>query len=162
LPVGERGLLIRALAISLGVLATPAFGLTLADCDRVTHISHGGMTGHVDFGGGRVGWADWWSQEGVFTDLTVADCDTGGFLKTRVREAFMSERSPFDRTEAVQDIIAREMATTPALFSFARLRDAIHPKGRDIRLSVLADEPCACAAVYPELRGDKTPYEVSE
>jgi len=154
--------LIRALVISLGLLAAPASALTLAECERVTHISHGGMAGHVDFGAGRVGWADWWSQEGVFTDLTVADCRSGEFLKTRVREAWMSDRTPFDRTDAVRDIIETEMAVAPALFSFERLRNAIHPKGRDIEVAVLDAEPCACAAAYPELRGEKAPYEATE
>lgn len=150
------------LALIFSVLASPVAAVTLADCKRVTHISHGGVAAHVDFGAGRVGWIDWWSQEGVFTDFTVADCKTGKFLRTRMREERMSERPPFDRREAVREIIATEMKGAPALFSFERLRQAIHPKGKDIELAVLDAEPCACAAAYPELRGEKTPYEVSE
>ncbi len=150
------------LALILTALAAPASALTLAECRAITHVSHGGVAGHVDYGAGRVGWVDWWSQEGVFTDLTVADCRTGEFLRTRVREDNISARAPFDRREAVREIIETEMAGAPALFSFARLRDAIHPKGKDIELAVLETEPCACAAAYPELRGSRTPYEVSE
>jgi len=153
--------LIRLAAI-LAVLAAPASALTLAECKRVTHISHGGVAGHVDFGAGRVGWVDWWSQEGVFTDFTVADCKTGEFLRTRMREERMSQRPPFDRIDAVREIIEREMTAAPALFSFKRLRDAIHPKGKDIEVAVLDVEPCACAAAYPELRGEKAAYEVAE
>lgn len=152
----------RLSIISLVLLAGPASALTLADCRAITHVSHGGVAGHVDYGAGRVGWVNWWSQEGVFTDLTVADCRTGEFLKTRVREDNISARAPFDRREAVREIIETEMAGAPALFSFARLRDAIHPKGKDIELAVLENEPCACAAAYPDLRGSRTPYEVSE
>ena len=150
------------LALILAVLASPASALTLAECKRITHVSHGGVAGHVDFGAGRVGWVDWWSQEGVFTDFTVADCETGEFLRTRVREERMSERPPFDRRDAVRGIIEAEMLGAPALFSFERLRAAIHPKGRDIEVAVLEAEPCACAAAYPEMRGSRTPYEVSE
>ncbi len=150
------------LALILTALATPASALTLAECRAITHVSHGGVAGHVDYGAGRVGWVSWWSQEGVFTDLTVADCRTGEFLKTRVREDNISARAPFDRREAVREIIETEMAGAPALFSFARLRDAIHPKGKDIEVAVLEAEPCACAAAYPEMRGSRTPYEVSE
>ncbi|MEO0916207.1 MAG: hypothetical protein AAFY31_04380 [Pseudomonadota bacterium] len=153
--------MIRAALIWV-VLATPAAALTLGDCRRITHVSHGGAAGHVDFGAGRVGWVDWWSMEGVFTDFTVADCKTGKFLRTRVREERMSPRPPFDRREAVRGIIETEMQVAAALFSFERLRDAIHPKGKDIEVAVRATEPCACAAAYPELRGSKTPYEVSE
>ncbi len=150
------------LTLILAALAAPASALTLAECRAITHISHGGVAGHVDYGAGRVGWVNWWSQEGVFTDLTVADCRTGEFLRTRVREDNISARAPFDRRDAVREIIETEMAGAPALFSFARLRDAIHPKGKDIELAVLETEPCACAAAYPELRGSRTPYEVSE
>lgn len=146
----------------LAALAGPASALTLTECRRITHISHGGVAGHVDFGAGRVGWIDWWSQEGVFTDFTVADCKTGKFLRTRMREERMSQRPPFDRRDAVRDIIETEMAAAASLFSLERLRDAIHPKGKDIEVAVLETEPCACAAAYPDLRGDKTPYEVSE
>lgn len=150
------------LALIFALTASPTTALTLAECKRVTHVSHGGVAGHVDYGSGRVGWVDWWSQEGVFTDYTVADCKTGAFLRTRAREERMSERPPFDRRAAVQEIIETEMQGAPALFSFDRLRDAIHPKGKDIELAVLEAEPCACAAAYPDLRGEKTPYEVSE
>ena len=150
------------LALILAILAAPASALTLAECQRITHVSHGGVAGHVDYGAGRVGWVNWWSQEGVFTDLTVADCRTGEFLKTRVREDNISSRPPFDRRETVRAIIETEMTGAPTLFSFQRLREAIHPKGKDIEVAVAIAEPCACAAAYPELRGDKTPYEVAE
>ena len=122
--------MIRA-AFILALSATPAAAVTLAECERVTHISHGGVAAHRDLGAGRVGWVDWWSQEGVFTDITIADCRTGEFLRTRVREERMSERPPFARTDAVRGIIETELSGAPALFSFARLRDAIHPKGKD-------------------------------
>lgn len=152
----------RAALISLAVVASPASALTLADCRAITHVSHGGVARHVDYGAGRVGWVTWWSQEGVFTDMTVADCRTGEFLRTRVREDNISARPPFDRRDVVREIIETEMAAAPAFFSFSRLREAIHPKGRDIEVAVLEEEPCACAAAYPDLRGSKTPYEVSE
>lgn len=144
------------------LLASPAAALTLAECERVTHISHGGVAAHRDLGAGRVGWVDWWSQEGVFTDITIADCKSGEFLRTRVREERMSDRAPFDRTDMVQHIIETELQAAPALFSFTRLRDAIHPKGKDIELAVRSTEACACAAAYPDLRGEKTPYEVTQ
>ena len=82
--------------------------VTLAECDRTTHVSHGGETGHRDFGAGRVGFAEWWSQEGVFTDLVIADCGSGDFLRTRVREDSISDRW-FDRTDDAVAIIMTEM-----------------------------------------------------
>ena len=152
----------RLALIMLGLTAMPASALTLGECRAITHLSHGGVAGHVDYGGGRVGWVSWWSQEGVFTDLTVADCRTGEALTTRVREENISARAPFDRRRVVREIIEREMSGAPAFFSFERLREAIHPRGRDIEIAVLDAEPCACAAAYPELRGDKTPYKVTQ
>ncbi|MDJ1007179.1 MAG: hypothetical protein QNJ13_05080 [Paracoccaceae bacterium] len=141
------------------LLATPAGALTLDECTRVTHVSHGGEAGHRDFGAGRVGYATWWSQEGVFVDLTVADCASGEALTTRTREERISERAPFDRTDAALKLIEVEMSAAPALFSFDRLAQALKGTGRDIEIAALTDEPCACAALYPEMRGDFAPYE---
>ena len=161
---GRAGLrsdeLIRALTyLAAFVLAAPASAVTLAECDRTTHVSHGGESGHRDLGAGRVGYAEWWSQEGVYTDLIIANCETGAFLKTRAREERMSERRPFDRTKDVVEIIERELAASPSLFSLERLALALDKTGRDIEVATLKTEPCACAALYPELRGDLTPYE---
>ena len=154
--------MIRAGVIGFAFCASPVSALTLADCERVTHVSHGGEAAHQDFGDARVGWIDWWSQEGVYIDITVANCKTGEFLKTRVREERVSVRAPFDRRDAVERIIATEMSGAAALFSFTRLAAAIHPKGRDIEIARMAAESCGCAAAYPDLRGDKVPYEASE
>ena len=142
--------------------AAPAQALTLSECDRTTHISHGGETAHRDFGAGRVGWTEWWSQEGVYTDFYVANCKSGRHLKTRAREERMSNRAPFDRTKAVRAVIDTEMAAASSLFSFERLATALKTKGRDTEIAALTAEPCACAAAYPELRGTKIPYEATE
>lgn len=140
-------------------LAAPVSALTLEDCDRTTHISHGGETAHRDLDVGRVAYVEWWSQEGVYTDFIVADCASGKFLKTRAREERMSERAPFDRTDDVIEIIKRELSASPSLFSFERLAKALDRTGRDIEVATLTNEPCACAALYPDLRGTRTPYE---
>ncbi len=147
----------RVAAVALLVSAGAAQALTPADCDRTTHISHGGETGHRDFGASRVGYAEWWSQEGVYTDLVVMACPSGEFLRTRVREERVSERF-FDRTDKALDLIERELAAAPELFSFRRLADALKGTGRDIEIAVADAETCACAAFYPDARGDKTPY----
>ncbi|NQZ73065.1 MAG: hypothetical protein HRT60_08335, partial [Dinoroseobacter sp.] len=67
------------------MFASPVQAFTLADCTRVTHISHGGEAGHRDFGGGVVGWANWWSQEGVEDVILLADCGEGRVLRTVTR-----------------------------------------------------------------------------
>lgn len=152
--------MIRSLAYLVALtMAAPVSALSLVDCDRTTHISHGGESEHRDLGAGRVGYAEWWSQEGVYIDLIIANCETGAFLKTRTREERMSERRPFDRTDDAVEIIERELAASPSLFSLDRLASALKNTGRDIEVATLMTEPCACAALYPELRGDRTPYE---
>ena len=62
------------------LLTGPAQALDLAQCDRVTHVSHGGEDMHRDLGEGRVMWRDWWSQEGTATDYIIEDCGTGEAL----------------------------------------------------------------------------------
>lgn len=148
--------------LAASAFAAPVNALSLAECTRTTHISHGGEAAHRDLGEGRVAWESWWSQEGVYLDLHVADCGTGEHLTTRAREERMSERAPFDRTEAVRAALETELAAAPSLFSFERLANALKTKGRDTEIAALAEEPCACAAAYPELRGTKTPYEATE
>ncbi|MDJ0626951.1 MAG: hypothetical protein QNJ44_01725 [Rhodobacter sp.] len=143
-------------------LAVPAAALDLTDCDRTTHISHGGETGHRDLGAARVAFAEWWSQEGVYLDLVVADCSTGVALKTRTREERISPRPPFDRTDKAVRILNEQLAVSPSLFSFARLADALDGTGRDTEIAMLDAEPCACAALYPGLSGNRTPYEAAE
>ena len=149
-------------ALALSAVAGPALALSLAECDRTTHISHGGETGHVDFGEGRVGYAAWWSQEGVSRDLIVVDCASGRFLTVRTHEERINDRLIPDRTRKARGIIAEELMGSAALFSFERLADRLEPVGEDIEIASLDTEPCACAALYPELRGAKTAFEVSQ
>ncbi|MEM0946872.1 MAG: hypothetical protein AAGK37_05670 [Pseudomonadota bacterium] len=144
-------------AAALLTTCTAALAVVPTACDRTTHVSHGGETGHRDFGGGRVGYAEWWSQEGVYTDLVIMTCHSGEFLRTRVREERVSERS-FDRTEKAIALIARELRAAPELFSFRRLASVLDGTGRDIEIAVADAETCACAAFYPDARGTKTPY----
>ncbi len=148
------------LALLLFGLAAPASALTLAECDRTTHVSHGGETGHRDLGHGRVAYAEWWSQEGVFLDLIIADCGTGQALSARTREERISERPPFDRTGKALKIIEDHLAASPALFSLTRLAGALERTGKDIEVAAMTDEPCACAALYPRLQGARAPFEL--
>lgn len=151
--------MIRYLAYVLTLaLASPLSALTLDECKRTTHPSHAGEAGHRDYGGGNVGYVEWWSQEGVYTDVVIANCKSGDFLRTRLREERISDRPPFDRTEAGRSVIETEMQVAPVLFSFGRLADALDRVGRDIEIATLIEEPCACAAAYPELRGQKEPF----
>lgn len=138
--------------------AMPAAALTLADCDRTIYVSHGGERGHRDLGADRVIFAEWWSQEGVFVDLIVANCASGQQLRTRTREERISDRLPFDRTDKALGIIETELAGAPELFSLTRLARALEHTGEDIELAKLKAEPCACAAVYPDLRGNRAPF----
>ncbi len=151
----------KALAIiALLASAGGASALTLAECDRTTHISHAGETAHVDYGAGRIGYAEWWSQEGVYRDLYVVDCETGAFLRTRTEEDRISDRLAFDRTSKVVGLIEVEMTSAHELFSFERLAERLDTVGRDIEIATLTTEPCGCAALYPELRGEKTAFEL--
>lgn len=152
----RRALLHILLALSL---ASPAAAAGLAVCERTTHISHGGESGHADRGYGRVQYTEWWSQEGVFTDVIAMDCASGTFLETRTREERISERW-FDRQADAAEVFDLAFSTAPSLFSFERLAQELRGTGRDILIAKSDVETCACAVAYPELRGQKTPYEV--
>ena len=147
------------LSTALMAFAAPAAALSLADCDRTTHISHAGESDHRDLGAGRVAYVEWWSQEGVYDDIVLVNCATATALTTRVREARMSERAEFDMTRKALGLIEVELTASPALFSFDRLAQNLKGTGRDTKIATLTEEPCACAALYPDLRGEMTPFE---
>ncbi|MEO0939648.1 MAG: hypothetical protein AAFY38_15950 [Pseudomonadota bacterium] len=157
-PVLRRAL--ETASVSL-CLALPAQALTLSDCDRITHVSHGGEAGHVDLGQGRVMWTDWWSQEGTATDITIADCAPGTALRFRTAEENMGTRLPFDRTQKALAIVARHEKGARAFATLTRIAAELEGVARDIRTETLNTEPCACAALYPEARGDKTEFALN-
>jgi len=154
----ERKRFSNLLAFALLGLAAPVQALTAADCDRTTHISHGGEADHMDLGEGRVMWRDWWSQEGVATDFTIADCASGEALSFRTAEERMNKRLPFDRTAKALRVVDQIHSGARVFATLPRLADALAPIARDVALEALTEEPCACAAFYAELRGDKIAF----
>ncbi len=150
--------MMRAALISM-MFASPVQAFTLADCTRVTHISHGGEAGHRDFGGGVVGWANWWSQEGVEDVILLADCGEGRVLRTVTRSENMAPGVPFDRTDRALAVI-EPMLASPVMRGFEQIADRLSDLRLDPRLEPLTTEPCACAAAYPELRGDRPAFEM--
>ncbi|MEM1164060.1 MAG: hypothetical protein AAGJ28_24275 [Pseudomonadota bacterium] len=154
--------MIRAVAYPLALLAmvSSAQALTLAECTRTTHVSHGGEADHVDLNEGRVMWRDWWSQEGTYSDYIIADCGPGDALRFRVAEERMSERLPFDRTDAALKIVDEMEAGARAFATLERMGDAVAKVAKDVQLTAFNAEPCACAAAYPDLRGTKTDFEM--
>jgi hypothetical protein len=148
----------HTLAAMLATVA-PVSALTLEECDRITHVSHAGESDHRDLGAGRVSYVEWWSQEGVYDDVVLANCATATALTTRVREARISERAEFDVPRKALGLIELELTASPSLFSFERLAGTLKRTGRDTKITMLTEEPCACAALYPELRGEMTPFE---
>ncbi|MFL4470848.1 hypothetical protein ACERZ8_13495 [Tateyamaria armeniaca] len=135
-----------------------AVALSLTDCDRTTHISHGGEADHVDLGQGRVMWRDWWSQEGTATSFSIVDCAPGTALTFRTQEDNMGRRLPFDRTDKALAVIERHEAGARAFATLDRMATDLDNIARDIAITTLEAEPCACAALYPDARGDKTEF----
>ncbi|WP_242601459.1 hypothetical protein [Pseudaestuariivita atlantica] len=139
----------------LAFCAAPAVALSLGDCARTTHISHGGEDAHVDLGEGRVMWRDWWSQEGTASDFTIVDCEPGDALRFRTAEERMNDRLPFDRTARALAIVADHEAGARVFATLDRIAADLKNIARDITRITLVAEPCACAAAYPDMRGDK-------
>lgn len=145
-------------AVTAVALVGSASAVTLMECDRTTHISHGGEADHMDLGDGRVMWRDWWSQEGSATSFTLVDCVPGAALTFRTQEENMGNRLPFDRTDAALQVINRHESGARAFATFDRMAADLDGIARDIDIITLDAEPCACAALYPEARGDKTEF----
>lgn len=136
-----------------------AQALTLTECTRTTHISHGGEADHADLGEGRVMWRDWWSQEGTMTSFSIVDCGPGNALQFRTAEDNMSvERSAFDRTKDALDVIDRHQSGSRIFATFDRIAEDLRFIARDIEVTTSAMETCACAALYPDMRGEKKEF----
>lgn len=132
--------------------------VALPECTRTTHISHAGEAGHADLGEGRVIYESWWSQEGSAKDMIVAECATGETLRFRVAEENMSARAPFDRSRDAAKIVANQHLGARVFATLPRLADALDKVAKDITLTTETQETCACAALYPEMRGEKTAF----
>ena len=141
------------------VAAMPAVAAIEA-CDRVTHATHAGASGHQDLGRGKVMWTEWWSHEGVYTDVWLADCRTGIAMSLRTHEERIGDRHVIDRTERVLATIERHAETAPAFFTMDRVAQLVRRDGVDLTIARYGDEFCGCAAAYPDLRGAKPAFEV--
>ncbi|MEP1355070.1 MAG: hypothetical protein ABJX32_21625 [Tateyamaria sp.] len=153
--------LLHIVCVCMAFGTVDAAALTLADCERTTHISHGGEADHRDLGDARVMWRDWWSQEGSATSFSIVDCGPGAVLTFLSQEENMGARLPFDRTDKVLAIIARHEDGARAFATFDRIAADLNGIARDITITILDAEPCACAALYPEARGDKTEFKLA-
>ena len=140
------------------LLAGQASALTLAECKRTTHPSHGGQIRHVDLGEGRVMWMDWWSQEGTAKGFSLVECASGETLRFWSAEENMGRRSAFDRPDAAIEVLDRHQSGARVFATFERIAADLEFIARDIAITVETDETCACAAAYPALRGDKTEF----
>jgi hypothetical protein len=151
-----RKLAIISLAVT--VVAGHAHALTLADCKRTTHPSHGGEIRHMDLGEGRVMWMDWWSLEGTAKGLSLVECTSGETLRFRSAEENMGRRSAFDRTDDALEVLERHQSGARVFASFERIAADLEFIARDTTITFETNETCACAAAYPELRGEKTEF----
>ena len=149
-----------AYLLAMAAMAAPAHALTLGECTCVTHISHGGEADHVDLGEGRVMWRDWWSQEGSSTDFAIADCAPGQVLTFRTAEENMNARPPFNRTEDAMAVVARHESGARVFATLDRIAEDLLVIARDVEIASLTQETCACAALYPELRGAKEEFRL--
>ena len=143
------------------LIAGQANALTLAECKRTTHPSHGGEIRHADLGEGRVMWMDWWSQEGTAKGFSIVECASGEMLRFRSAEENMGPRSAFDRTDDALDVLERHQAGARVFATFERIANDLEFIARDIAITTETTETCACAAAYPALRGDKTEFRLA-
>jgi hypothetical protein len=135
--------------------------LGLDQCTRTTHVSHGGERVHADHGAGWVSWIDWWSQEGVYNDLHVADCTAQQQIITRLREERIRPTREFDPRRRGGEELDRHLRRAPALRSLPELAEALSAVGEDTRIEDMTAETCACAAAYPGARGKLTPFALN-
>lgn len=149
------------LAVLLSGLAGPLVALAPEACKRTTHISHGGEVFHRDLGEGRVIWLDWWGQEGTFHELVLVECASGETLRFRTHEHNISGKREYHKTERAWDVVQEAHEGARVFATLPRIADAVKDArvAENITLTTTQSETCACAAFYPEQRGEKTAFE---
>ena len=78
----------------------------------------------------------------------------------RTAEERMTDRGSFDRTERALAIIDTHESGARVFATFERMAADLNKIARDIDIKVLGAEPCACAALYPGSRGEKTEFKL--
>lgn len=152
--------MIRTSSIAVCAFANSAAAIALPDCTRTTHISHGGEAFHRDMGEGRVMWLDWWSQEGSAHDIKIMECGSGEVLSFRTHEDNMNARPPFHKTEQLVKVVEDQHQGARVFATLERIAGAVSKSARDVVIKLDTRESCACAALYPELRGDKAEFRI--
>lgn len=142
-------------------LASPLAALAPEACKRTTHISHGGEVFHRDLGEGRVIWLDWWGQEGTYHELVLVECASGETLRFRTHEHNIAGTREYHNTERAWAVVQDAHEGSRVFATLPRVAAAVE-EARVAENIALTNEPietCACAAFYPEQRGDKTAFE---
>lgn len=152
----------RAAVLCFACLSVPVHALELSQCDRITHVSHGGEDQHQDLGEGRVMWRTWWSQEGTATDFTIMECASGEALRFRTAAVNMGNEIPYDRTDDALKVIERHERGARVFATLARMAEDLDGIAREVSISLDAAQSCACAARYPEMQGEKSVFELAE
>jgi len=105
-------------------------------------------------------WRDWWSQEGSSTDIVIADCEPGRVLSFRTAEENMNTRAAFDRTDDAMGVVARHEGGARIFATMERIANDLQNIARDVEVTTQKQESCACAALYPQMRGEKKQFRL--
>ncbi|MEM6308943.1 MAG: hypothetical protein AAF754_02745 [Pseudomonadota bacterium] len=153
-----RAYLLGGLLIAI---AGPLAAITPEACKRTTHISHGGEIFHRDLGEGRVIWLDWWGQEGTYHELVLVECASGETLRFRTHEHNIAGTREYHRTERAWDVVQEAHEGSRVFATLPRIAEAVKEArvAENIALTTTQIETCACAAFYPDQRGEKTAFE---
>lgn len=143
--------MLRIVALFLATTA-PSLALDLSECRRITTPSYGGEARHAAMAGDWASWIEWWSQEGVYTDLVVADCGDHRLMTARMREENVKDRR-FDRRTRSMEAFEAYAGRAPAFYDLDDLAVAMDAVAEDVRVEPMRREACACAALHPDARG---------
>ena len=153
--------IIIAVAVAVFVAVTESDAMTLDACARPI-ATHGEEYGHTDLTGGLVLWGERWSNQGFYEDIHMANCQTGEALTGRMVSQGMREAIPYDRRAQAGEALQTLLAGSVAFLNLDRAETALDSVRVPVERTVLRDEPCACAALYPEERGDRFPFQAGQ
>lgn len=158
---------LKTFILSMGLSLTPiaAWSFSLADCAGHPHLAHHVFEDdHLVLGNGVVTYrikAAICTDDGGCThseQQVVAACGSGQTLAFMIKLDRPTDGVEFDRSEETSDLLT-ELANAETEYSLDDLKDVLGRHDHAVAESVLAEENCACAASFPQLRNGKAAFE---
>lgn len=140
----------------------------LSICAEATQVST--ETSHRDLGRGVVAYRAEIAlpEKFTFVDQMLHECESGLRLTLRMQAQVHEDDHPLYANQREYDLetdvteLFVSLIEEQGVHSFDYVEKKARVLGSDVFRGVMEDENCACALIYPDLRGEKKPFEIEK